>query len=152
LIMKLIRKQAHLPPITLFVSKMDEACPSMAFSQQTSNDPLFLIVGTSKGEAIFYPISNQTTSQPITKFVSENQSPITAIAEGCLRDPKIKEIITIHANGLTHLLDYPKELDGPLKTFSQQIYANVNTCRILDIDGDKICELLVMLTDRVGQF
>lgn len=146
--MRVLRKQACLPPVALLVHRLSGPCTSMAFAQQSPEDPMFLVLGRTTGEIIFLPFSKSL--QP-SNFESEEKLPITAIAEGYLRDQKVKEIVTIQSNGLIQALDYPSEVDGPVKVFSQQIYANVNDCRVMDIDGDKFSELLVMLTDRVGR-
>lgn len=146
--MRLLKKQACLPGSTLLATRLDVACTSMGFAQLSPKDQIYLILGKQTGDALFYPIGSPSNC---LTYVCDNRLPITAVAEGYLRDRSTKEIVIIQSNGLVQALDFPNEVDGPVKTFSQQIYANINDCRIMDIDGDKFDELLVMLTDRVGK-
>ena len=77
--MKIIRKQASLPPLALLVTQLNGPCSSMAFAQPTPHEPIYLIIGKTTGEAVFFPISR---SEFVSKFESEIKCPISAIAEG----------------------------------------------------------------------
>lgn len=40
----------------------------------------------------------------------------------------------------------------PLRLFGQQLYPNICSAELLDIDGDGLVELVVVMTDRVGGY
>uniref|UniRef100_A0AC35GKN5 PIN domain-containing protein n=1 Tax=Panagrolaimus sp. PS1159 TaxID=55785 RepID=A0AC35GKN5_9BILA len=109
------------------VKETDQAAEEIekvqAMKKEILADPIYLIIGKTTGEAVFFPISR---SENLSKFESDIKCSISAISEGDLRNSNSKEIVIIQSNGLLQVLDYPSEYnDGPVRTFSQQIYANV---------------------------
>uniref|UniRef100_A0A915E4C9 Uncharacterized protein n=1 Tax=Ditylenchus dipsaci TaxID=166011 RepID=A0A915E4C9_9BILA len=142
--MKVLRHKAQIAPATFFATLLNAPCSSMLLANANSTSTVYLIIGKSNGETIFFPTDR---SECVSKFECEVQVPITALAVGDLRNVGKKEIVTITANGLLQSLAFPNE--ELARVFCQQIYANVCSAQILDIDGDNLMELVVVMTDRV---
>jgi hypothetical protein len=143
-----------LLPASSFTTLLNAPCSSLILTQ---SDPptltIYLIVGKIAGEVIFFEIFPADRLHCVSRFESDVKAPITAIAAGDLRNTGRAELVVIQSNGLLQSLNYPGRgnSSAPTLLFSQQLYSNICSAEVRDIDGDGQCELVVVMTDRVGE-
>ncbi|KAI1730376.1 fcf1 domain-containing protein [Ditylenchus destructor] len=142
--MKILKENVHIAPVTFFATLLNAPCTALLLASESKESIAYLIVGKSNGETVFFPTDR---SECVSKIDCAANVPITAIASGDLRNIGKVEVITITSNGLLQSLEFPSV--GLSRTFCQQIYANVCSAQILDVDGDGSAELVVVMTDRV---
>lgn len=139
----------QIVPATVFATFLNAPCTSLRLAQPGPDSvTIYLVVGKANGETIFFPTDRY---ECITKFENEAQVPISAIAAGDLRNMGKSELVTITDNGNLTSLSFPHgaPTGGPVCLFSQQINSNICSAEVLDLDGDGLVELLVLMTDRV---
>ncbi|KAH7700193.1 integrin-alpha FG-GAP repeat-containing protein 2-like protein, partial [Aphelenchoides avenae] len=142
--MRILRPHAHIAPVTMIGTHLTASCTSIILTRASPQTKIYLIT-------VFFPVDR---SEPVSKHECEQKVPITAMALGDLRNSGRKEIVTINSSGLLQCLDFPtgtesEPLPAPARVFSQQIYPNVCSMELLDIDGDGLTEMVVVMTDRV---
>ncbi|KAI1718830.1 fcf1 domain-containing protein [Ditylenchus destructor] len=142
--MKILKENVDIAPVTFFATLLNAPCTALLLASESKESVAYLIVGKSNGETVFFPTDR---SECVSKIDCAANVPITAIASGDLRNTGKVEVITITSNGLLQSLEFPSV--GLSRTFCQQIYANVCSAQILDVDGDGSAELVVVMTDRV---
>ncbi|MFH4975656.1 hypothetical protein AB6A40_002365 [Gnathostoma spinigerum] len=124
-------------------------CPSSSVIMAESPDgqPYF-VVGKKNGEIVFFAIDRD-----VFRYTVCSDSEVTAIAVGDLRRLGRSQIVAIAADGLLHMIDFPrvmgKVVQPPMLRFEQIMKANICAAKILDIDSDGNSEMVVVMTDRV---
>ncbi len=121
-------------------------------------------------QIIFFPSGNDR-SGGVTKFVAEGDSAVTALATGKLRhtsrysplslsrkrvNARRTEVVAITASGRLQCLSFPCRstvgvCEPPMLHFSQLLHANIAYAHLIDLDNDGREELVVAMTDRVGE-
>uniref|UniRef100_A0A183BWQ5 rRNA-processing protein UTP23 homolog n=1 Tax=Globodera pallida TaxID=36090 RepID=A0A183BWQ5_GLOPA len=108
---------------------------------------IYLVVGKANGETVFFPTDR---TECVSKFENEEKVPISAIASGDLRNLSKPELVTITTSGTLTSLSFPcGAANGPVCLYAQQLYPNICSAELLDIDRDGLVELVVVMTDRV---
>jgi len=143
-----------LLPTSSFTTLLNAPCSSLILTQLSPPIPtIYLIAGKVAGEVIFFEVFPADRLHCVSRFDSDVKAPITALAAGDLRNTGREELVVIQSNGLLQSLTYPGRANSsaPTLLFSQQLYSNICSAEVRDIDGDGQSEMVVVMTDRVGE-
>ncbi|KAI3420378.1 hypothetical protein GPALN_003679 [Globodera pallida] len=133
--------------LPIFATFLNAPCTALCLSQTDRSSTIYLVVGKANGETVFFPTDR---TECVSKFENEEKVPISAIASGDLRNLSKPELVTITTSGTLTSLSFPcGAANGPVCLYAQQLYPNICSAELLDIDRDGLVELVVVMTDRV---